>query len=581
MSGIGFGAKRFWRLFYLAGAAYVLATTGCGGSDSGNGGTGGIPGFGGTVVGTGGTAGAPGVGGTTSPAGGASATGGTVVTPDAGAPDVAGTSLDASVDVPSPSPDGVTANTDGAANPDGGSAETGAGNACATAKWNRSFDLQSINAAAADRDGNTYFATKLFNSLDFGTGALESAGNADIAIGKLDKDGKTVWVKTYGDPSDQMPGRMALTKSGLIGFVGTFGGTLTIKNSVTNAGQDPIDFVAALDTSGAGLWVKGIDTKGGSIVTIASHPVQDSIVVCGYAMGAAADLVPAATAPTDGLEDILLAKLNAATGEVLWSRQIGGAGSQFCSSVAMDAAGDVYAAGLYNGSLDLGKGPLALVPAASAWGVWLGRFDGATGNNKAGNSWGNGRRQDLKALAVDDAGHVILAGGLTGNIQLGSLTLSASSSSSAFSDAFAMKLDSSLSPVWAHAWGDEKAQYIKDAAFLPNGDIIVAGTMKGTMDLGNGNKLVASTGVESYANPQTDPFWAKLRGDTGVTLCAQRYGDPTPQETTWLLVAPSASAQVTLLGTFQSAIDFGLGPLVAPAGSSSSKTESFIVQMTP
>lgn len=560
----------------------AAGTTASGGSLAPGGTTGaaGMPAGGATTTATAST-----LGGTTG-----SASTFTTSSPDAGVPDAPVARLDSAPDSAA-----VDSAVDAAPRTDLTTVETGTTGACGASTWNKTFDVSSISGAVVDQSGNLFFATKFFDTLDFGAGPLTSAGSADIALVKMDATGKTLWAKAYGDTSDQIPGRIALTKSGLVAMSGTFSGTLTLKNTATNTGVEAIDFLGAVDGAGAGLWVKGYDTKGGAIVAVASNGADDTFAVCGYALDAATDLVPGATAGGDGLEDILLAKINATTGAMVWSRQIGGAGSQICSALAVDAAGDVIAAGQYNGTLDLGKGALSLVPVQAARALWVGKFDGATGAAKASNGWGNDSKQVLKALALDGAGNPAIVGALRGVMTVGSRSLAsvgsslgadAGSAAKSTTDAFVIKLDSNLIPLWVRSWGDATGlnQEARTVTFVSDGDVLVAGNMKGTLDPGDGlATLVGATGADFYKQPQTDPFWIRLRGTTGTALCAQRYGDQYGQSADLVVTNPGpASTSAILIGNFQGSIDFGLGAAIAPGiGSSMPKSNSFVLQLLP
>ncbi len=588
MKTIHLYARRIWQLLFLATAAYILATTGCGGDEAGGAagasGTAGIP----VAAGNSGTAGAAGTAGNIAPMDGSAAG---APGDDAGVADAPIAPPDAATDLP------VLPSDTRPAQPDvPGDADAGAAGGCSPAGWNRTFDVSSLSGLAVHGDGTLVAAVKLFDTQDFGSGPVTSAGSADVAIVKLNPaDGKAMWMKSFGDGSDQMPGRIALSKSGHVGMLGTFTGTLTIKNSIVNSAPDAIDFLAALDADGNGLWAKAVDTKGGGFLAIASHPAQDAFAVCGYAMGAATDLVAGATAAADEQEDVLIAKIDAGTGAVIWSRQFANPGSQQCTSIALDALGDVYAAGLYNGTLDLGAGPLPLAPGKNAQAIWVAKLDGASGSTKSAASWGNDRRQSLKALSVDDAGNLALVGGLRDTMTFGAVTLpggggpgaDAGATTTSNSDAFALKLDGKLVPVWARRWGDTANQELRAAAFDSAGDLVVAGSLVGSMDMGGGMILTAATGADYYMNPQPDPFWAKLSGATGATLCAQRFGDDHPQSADLLVLARSASGSqanaVTVSGNFQGTIDFGLGQLVASGKQSGTSVlmSAYLLQVRP
>jgi hypothetical protein len=583
----------------------VVATTAAGGV-GGVVDVGGATAAGGEVVGIdAGMAGATAVAGA---AGGSTAAGGAggMVSPDAGVdlarPDLAPTTPDAipdsvvappadgGVDLPAPSPDVADAAlVDTSTNPDGGGVS---GGVCPSAKWSQKLDITSAAGLASDKDGSLFVSATLFKTTDFGSSPVTPAGSADLAIAKVDPvTGQAAWTKLFGDASDQLAGKLAVAKSGQVGVIGTFTGSITAGTTITNAAADPIDLLMAVDGSGAGLWAKAIDTKGGALQDIAADSAQDAFAVCGFTTGAATDLVPGATATSDGMEDILLAKINATTGAVLWSKQIGGAGSQLCSAVSMDAAGNVFAAGIYNGTLDFGSGAFSPAPASTSMAIWIAKLDAATGSTMAAKSFGNSMNQVVSAMTIDNGGNVAVAGLLRGLVSFASFTRGnagadgGAAAGSGYS-AFAVKLDSSLTPVWARNWGAVQKDVPASLAFDSKGDLVVVGSLFDKADFGNGIVLTAATGVDSTA-AQSDAYWVKLKGDTGTGLCGKNYGDDFRQQADHVAVSRLASGAladaITVAGSLNGTIDFGLssGPIVAgvPGTSSANGLASFLLRV--
>ena len=501
---------------------------------------------------------------------------------------------DGGLDSPLLSPDTpVLPPADASPSSDGGGSEGGVpGGVCPSAKWSQKLDITSAAGLASDKNGNLFMSATLFKTTDFGSGPVTPAGSADLAIAKVDPvTGQAVWTKLFGDASDQLAGKLAVAKSGQVGVIGTFTGSITAGNTITNAAADPIDLLMAVDGSGAGLWAKAIDTKGGALQSIAADSAQDAFAVCGYTTGAATDLVPGATAQSDGLEDILVAKINATTGAVLWSKQIGAAGSQLCNAVGMDAAGNVLVAGMYNGTLDFGSGAFSPAPASTSMAIWMAKLDAATGSTMAAKSFGNSMNQLVRDVAIDNSGNVAVTGLLRGVVGFSSLTVGNAGpdggvAASPGYSAFAVKLDSSLTPVWARNWGAVQKDVPASLAFDSKGDLVVVGSLFDKADFGNGLVLTSATGVDSPA-PLADAYWVKLKGDTGAALCGKNYGDDFRQQADLVAVSRLASGAladaITVAGSLNGTIDFGLssGPIVAgvPGTSSANGLASFLLRL--
>jgi hypothetical protein len=99
-------------------------------------------------------------------------------------------------------------------------------------------------AVAVDVSGNVIVAGFFDGSVDFGGGPLTSAGGSDIFLAKLGTDGAHVWSKRFGDGSDQYANSVAVDASGNVIVTGRFMGTVDFGGGpLTSAGGMDI-FVA-------------------------------------------------------------------------------------------------------------------------------------------------------------------------------------------------------------------------------------------------------------------------------------------------------------------------------------------------
>jgi hypothetical protein len=403
--------------------------------------------------------------------------------------------------------------------------------------------VSSIAGMAVDANGVQYIATTLATSTDFGAGTVTSAGSADIVLAKLNPatgtavgsagdPAGTYWAKAFGDAQDQTAAGLAVSHSDQLGAIGTFSGTLTVGNAISNTDSVPHDFIVGVSNSGTGLWAVAANTQLGTLLSIASNPARDEFVVCGYTLGNVTDLGITGSNNTDGYEDIIIAKLNSSTGAVMWARQIGGTGTQMCSSVAMDADGVVYASGIYNGVLDFGNGALA-APGTSINAVWVAKLNASTGAGIASQAFGTTvtAKQGLRSIAIDSSGNIAIAGNLKTSMTFGSNTpLTAAGGT----DGFVAKLNNSLVPQWSRNWGDSANQEAHGVAFNSIGDVIVVGYLKGTTTGLSSSPLVA-TGTSA------DAYWAKFNGSDGTSVCAAVYGDSSSQSAEIVAISNAAT----------------------------------------
>ncbi|SVD66819.1 uncharacterized protein METZ01_LOCUS419673, partial [marine metagenome] len=123
-------------------------------------------------------------------------------------------------------------------------------------------------------------------------------------------------------------------------------------------------------------------------------------------------------------------------------------------SLAVDAAGNMYLAGSFNGACDFDPGPgTALLTATGDFDVYLVKLD-SSGNYVWATRFGNENTTIALSVAVDAAGNVVVAGYFTGSIDFdpadGVMDLVPTSGTGG---GFVAKFDSSGNHLWAHQMG--------------------------------------------------------------------------------------------------------------------------------
>jgi hypothetical protein len=376
----------------------------------------------------------------------------------------------------------------------------------------RHLEMPNFQGVAVATDGSAYVTgTLALPTRTFDAFALTSAGAGDAMVARYGTDGIATWARNFGDSADQQPTAIAVTADGTVATIGQFNGTLT--GSVANSRNTPIDYLLGLRAAdGSVKFARGIDNGvSGVLIAVAANPALNLIAVCGYADKAATDLVPGATYG-GGRQDAVIGLFDSA-GTLLWSRQIGGANEEECDALAIDDAGDVYAAGRYDGALSITGSPLPN-PASSfrRW-IWLARFAGANGAPVTQTSFGAGAGNHKPlSMAVDGAGKVIVAGLMTNSLNFGTAPATLLTSAGG-TDAFVAKLDPAASPPFAPIWstriGGPGPDEGRGVAVDSLGDVTVVGLLNGTTT-GAAN-LTAATPTASSA------FLLKLDGATGLT----------------------------------------------------------------
>jgi hypothetical protein len=408
-------------------------------------------------------------------------------------------------------------------------------------------------------DGTVISAGKLFTPTKIFDGvSLTSAGAGDLFLGKYTAAGSLLWAKSFGDAADQDVSGTAVTADGTIATIGFFTGTLA-PATLNTSSPTPVDYLLLVDgatgnqKAGSAVFNNGI---AGRLTTVATNPNLDLIAVCGYASVAATDLVTGATFG-GGSEDIVIALFNSA-GTRLWSRQIGAGQEERCDALTIDDVGNVYAAGRYDGTLDLGLGALPN-PASSVrrW-IWVTKLNGTTGATISNASFGSGAGNHTpKALSVDAAGNLFIAGFMSNTLNF-SANAADLLTTAGGSDAFVAKLGAGYSHLWSARMGASGPEELRGLALDSFGNPVVVGLFNTPL----GTPTTGFAALTAAATTASDAFVVKLNGATGAPVAngAKAYGDMNSQSANAVCINRSGAGalldDVVFSGAYAGGISF-------------------------
>ncbi len=214
-----------------------------------------------------------------------------------------------------------------------------------------SYQASFSGSFVADQTGGVYRFGALAITLDLGCGPMVPASSSSTYLARLG----AAWGCVYSRVLPATVSVLADTNGGAI-LVATSTSSLDLGCGALAAAAGGSTFVTRLDPAGSCVFGTSLPAPG---LTIALDPTGN-VVVSGLVGAAAVDLGEGPLAPL-GSEDFVLAELDA-SGVPLWSKRFGGVGIAFASpSVSVSAAGDVYLLTGWNGSVNLGGGPLSAV----------------------------------------------------------------------------------------------------------------------------------------------------------------------------------------------------------------------------
>ncbi|EGD72932.1 hypothetical protein PTSG_04663 [Salpingoeca rosetta] len=208
-----------------------------------------------------------------------------------------------------------------------------------------SGDNDNAKGVAVDEQGNVYVAGLTEDPRSFGGSIFDLD---DAVVIKYSSDGRRSWISllsTVGEDSCY-----DITADGQGGVVVACRSSVIYEGPDASArGSSAHFFVARVNTSDGGIVWWAHTSTDGSGDTYARAIVMDSarkhVVLTGYTEYALSRY------RQQGTNDLFVVKMAAATGEVVWSTQIGSPETAVGYGVAVDAADNIYVAGAVRNEL--------------------------------------------------------------------------------------------------------------------------------------------------------------------------------------------------------------------------------------
>ena len=396
-------------------------------------------------------------------------------------------------------------------------------------------------SVAVDSTGNVAVGGKFIGTINFGGGSVTSAA-LDGFLASYSSAGTFRWARGISSTGSDFVNGVAVDGAGGVAATGVFSGpSIDLGGGAQpNRGGNDI-LLAKYSSAGVWSWSKTLGGPGAEAGNaIASTATGDTIAGGYYSSGAD---MGGGVLPFAGSVDAFVTRYSP-TGAHIWTRTLNGASEEQVTTVAVDTGGNVYAAGVFTGSVDLGFGDVTsagahdsfLIKYAAASGVpiWAYRF-GSTGDD-----W-------VRAIAIDTrTGDVLLTGQFTGTIDFGGPPLT----SAGYEDIFLAKLNGmDGSHLWSKRFGSSSApDYGYGVAVDGSGNVAITGFFAGQADFGGGAIL-----AQVY-----DIFVAKY-DSAGGYLWFKRYGDPPGLFDSQYgdAIAMGSSGTIFLTGHFVGTLDFG------------------------
>jgi hypothetical protein len=421
-----------------------------------------------------------------------------------------------------------------------------------------------------DASGNMIVASYFYGTVDFDPGTSvnnkTAVGAADVGISKYNAAGQLLWAISFGSIGVDIPHSVAIDAAGNIYAVGYFSGNCdfdpgTGVTTVNASGGNPAiqetnrdGFVVKFNSTGIFQWVKTYANANTEENCFGVKPDNSgSVFVTGVFQGNVNFAGISLT--TNGVQDVMIAKLDASTGNGLWAYGIGGAGQDEGSAVDIDNAGNIIFTGYFSQSFDADPSANTnILTSAGGFDTYFLKFN-TTGNLTGAYKFGGGGA-DIVApggIAIDNSNNIYLCGNFIGTCNFGGIT----KTSNGAQDFFVAKYSNSglfQSVITAGGIaGDQCHRLAVDAS----GNIYTSGWFRSTTDFGNGISLTARAAGGGH-----DIYFAKYSSG-GICQWAHRAGGAvsgTDELSLGTSVALIGSDKVLFAGRFQGSDDFDPDP---------------------
>lgn len=429
-----------------------------------------------------------------------------------------------------------------------------------------STGYEETRGIAVTDEGHVVITGEFELTVDFdpgpGTFELTSQGYSDAFVARYTNDGRLLHAVSFaGNMASQGYG-VAVGPDGTVFTTGIFTGTVDLDpgpgtDQRTSSGYYDV-YLCALDRDGNLLWADVIGGPGNEETRSVAVGLDGNPCIAGEIHGSFdADPGPAVH-PVDsiGSFDAFVAKYQGSDGALLWAHAIGGAGDDRAYDAAVRPDGTAIVTGYFGGTMDLDPGPgQYLATAAGQWSDAFVACYGPAGNFLWGDGMGSDGTDSGRGVALDSLGNTVVVGRFTRVAYFGTgtdLDSLVCTGPTGDADIFLAKYGPTGSLLWVKGIGGPQENMPRGTATDHQGNILVAGRTKGTIDFdpGPGTALATANGVFdgflAKYSPQGDHIW-------GFTVGASYH-------TRGLNVTTDAVGSAYLTGWFTENVDLDPGP---------------------
>ncbi|MFN0187509.1 MAG: T9SS type A sorting domain-containing protein [Bacteroidia bacterium] len=431
--------------------------------------------------------------------------------------------------------------------------------------WGKSYGSSGADEGSTlclDQQGFLYITGFFLTTIDFsgGTGTLflNSFGDFDAFLLKLDTAGNEIWAKQFGGFMGIDEGKsVVVDDSSNVYLAGFFTGSADFDPSnnmfvLTAAGGSQFEgYVVKLDVNGDLVWAKQLGGTNADLVRYMAINSSGDLYITGTYRGVA-DLDPSANTTSftsNGSDDVFIVKLNR-SGNFIWAKSLGGSSSDLGHGITVDQFSYVIVAGQFIGSVDFDPGAgNVFMSSQGFYDSFVLKLD-SSGNFswvKRINSTSNVNSRFIK---TDMLNQIYITGSYTGTIDLNpDTTITQNVSNAGSDDIFVLKMDENGSFVWGITMGGLNFDQATSMEVSDSLNVYLSGLFNSTMDfdpsLGT-TTLSPTSSRDAFIAKYSNPLNTSSGELTHSSSTLRVYPNPTSKEVTIALAAMDEITTITI-----------------------------------
>jgi hypothetical protein len=351
---------------------------------------------------------------------------------------------------------------------------------------------QEVSAIYTDANACSYVTGKYSGTMHFGDLSLQSSGEEDIFVAKLDAQGNWLWAYSAGGQGNDAGLDLVCDTEGNVYACGYFTETADFTIDTLHANGATDGFLVKLNSLGTCLDVVQSDTEGSDQATALAIDNFDRLWLGGNA-------VPDGNSPET--RRITISRLSRNL-DILDSICSNHAENLFLSGLSLDNANSCYLTGTYRDEFSFGSLNLPQQPNISTFVLCI--------DSELQTPWANcatsANSVVPKAITADENGNCYIAGSIVSGGWFGSINVNGWGEN----DIFVAKLNNSGAWAWAKTNGSLMDDYATGIAMNPNGLCSVIGRFDGRISMG--------------------PYWLEPMNQYDSFFGELSYSSDTPEE---------------------------------------------------